>query len=330
MRPLRFVPYDDSATVPNVVVDGSPNAGTRLTLSHWPGAPTPSDLRDDLSAQIAFHASARPDLFTGIEVVTNNHFDQDGLASAYTLVHPDLATRRRDLLIDVASAGDFGTFASRDAARIAMAIAALDDDERTPIADLPDDYGDRCGVLYEWALPRLTDLLDHPERWRDLWADEDDHLSASLLAIESGEVRMDELGDVAVFTYDDRPAQPTSRFTIASEQALHPMALYRTTERMLVAHVRGRRYQLECRYETWVMLISRLVTPRRDLRDLATQLSSLETGGASWHADAPGSLTPNLRLADGHESSLDPTEWLSTVQRFLGTAPIAWNPFSSA
>ncbi|MEI7548112.1 MAG: DUF6687 family protein, partial [Actinomycetota bacterium] len=310
MRPLRFVPSDQAVDTPNVVVDGSPNAGTRLTLSHWPGSPTPPDLRDDLSAQIAFHALARPELFDGIDVVTNNHFDQDGLASVFTLVNPESARPRRDLLIDVARAGDFGTFGSRDAARIAMTIAALDDDERTPMADLPDAYGERCGALYEWALPRLTDVLDHPERWRDLWADEDDHLSASLLAIESGAVRVHELADVAVFTFGDRPAQPSTRFTIASGEALHPMSLYRTTDRLLVALVRGHRYQLECRYETWVMLTSRMVTPRRDLRILAATLDSLETSGARWHADAPSALTPLLHLADDHESAWNrPSGW---------------------
>ena len=46
-------------------------------------------LLDDLSAQIAFHALDRPELFDGIEAVSNNHLDQDGLASAYALVAPD-------------------------------------------------------------------------------------------------------------------------------------------------------------------------------------------------------------------------------------------------
>jgi len=59
MKGLRFVPDHAIAGIPNVVVDSAPNPDTRLTLSHWPGAPTPPGLRDDLSAQIAFHASVR-------------------------------------------------------------------------------------------------------------------------------------------------------------------------------------------------------------------------------------------------------------------------------
>ena len=81
MLPLRFVPEPLTTGIPNVVVDGSPNGDTVLTLSHWPGMPTPPELRDDLSAQIAFHALAEPQRFDGVDAVTNNHFDQDGLTS---------------------------------------------------------------------------------------------------------------------------------------------------------------------------------------------------------------------------------------------------------
>ena len=47
--PLRYEPYDASIGVPNVVVDGSPNASTVLTLSHWPQLRAPDGLADDLS-----------------------------------------------------------------------------------------------------------------------------------------------------------------------------------------------------------------------------------------------------------------------------------------
>ena len=123
--PLRFVAYDDLGDVANVVVDGAAAPSTRLTLSHWPGSPTPPELCADLSAQIAFRALERPRWFDAIDVVSNNHFDQDGLASVYALVDPDAALARRELVIDVARAGDFGTFTNRDAARIAIATRRL-------------------------------------------------------------------------------------------------------------------------------------------------------------------------------------------------------------
>src|SRR5262245_17179276 len=87
---MRFVPYHLLGDTPNVVVDGSATDSTVLTLSHWPGSPTPEELLDDLSAQIAFRALERPGLLDGIEAVSNNHYDQDGLVSAFTLLEPEM------------------------------------------------------------------------------------------------------------------------------------------------------------------------------------------------------------------------------------------------
>jgi hypothetical protein len=317
----------------NVVVDGSPNAGTVLTLSHWPGMPTPPELRDDLSAQIAFRALAEPQRFEGVEAVTNNHFDQDGLTSAYVLIEPAAATELHDRVVDVARAGDFGTFADRDAARIAMAIAALDDDERSPLPRevLERPYPARCAGLYEWALPRLGDLLTAPERWRDLWQDEDEHLDESLSAIADGVVTIEERPDVdlAIVRVPDGWARRSAhRFTQTWSEAVHPMAVDSSTERLRVALVQGRRYQLELRYESWVMLTSHPVLRRPDLEPLADRLTRLEHGGARWRADAPGSLTPKVRLEDGHESTLTPGRFIELVERHLATAPPAWDPFA--
>jgi Family of unknown function (DUF6687) len=74
----RFVPYPDLDGIPNVVVDGARHADTLLTLSHWPHSGTPPALKEDLSAQIAFRYLDSPDLRVDAEVVSKNHFDEDG------------------------------------------------------------------------------------------------------------------------------------------------------------------------------------------------------------------------------------------------------------
>ncbi len=96
---LRFVPYEETGDVANIVVDGSPNAGTVLVVSHWPGLPTPPHCAADTSAEMVFRYLDRgADLHQGARVVTNNHFDQDGLAGVYALLCPDGALRRRTQL----------------------------------------------------------------------------------------------------------------------------------------------------------------------------------------------------------------------------------------
>jgi hypothetical protein len=330
---LRFVPYDDLGATPNVVVDGAAAPSTRLTLSHWPGSPTPVEVRADLSAQSAFLALDRPDLFDGIDVVSNNHFDQDGLTSVYALVDPSAAVARRDLVIDVARAGDFGGFASRDAARLAIAIAAFEDPRTSPLdATLLDaPYPQTVAVLYEELLPRLTEWLDRPECVRALWEDEDAHLGESMDAIARGVVTIEEVPelDLAIVTVpDDWSARATHRFTQEWSEAVHPMAVNRATDRLRILLVQDHRFRLELRYESWVMFVSHPVLARPDLAPLAGSLTALEPGAAVWEADPPGALTPQLRLRAGDASALAPEQVRARIERFLATAPGAWDPFA--
>lgn len=191
--PLRFLPEAEAAEVPNVVVDGAPNPNTVLSLTHWPGFPAPDGLAADLSAQMVFryldegagrHHPAR--------VVTNNHFDQDGLVSVFALVDPETALAQRAFLEDVAAAGDFATYRDRRAARLSMAVAAYADPARSPLgaAALSRPYPQRNSVLYTELLDRLPALAGDLDGAKDLWADEDAELSAAEAALASGSVTL--------------------------------------------------------------------------------------------------------------------------------------------
>ena len=96
----------------------------------------------------------------------------------FALTEPDAAHTRRDRLIDIARAGDFGCFQDRDSARAAIAIASL--------ADAID------GDPYPELLGRLPEIADHPERYRAHWADEDEHISLTEAAIADGTITITE------------------------------------------------------------------------------------------------------------------------------------------
>lgn len=325
---LRFAPAHELDDVAHVVVDGGPIASTALTLSHWPGSPTPVELLDDLSAQIVFHALRRPELFAGIEVVTNNHFDQDGLAGVFALVDPDTAVAHEAQLVDLARAGDFGTFEDRDSIRLAFVLAAWDDDERSPLdpALLVGPYEERCGRLYAELVPRVPELLADVEALRPWWEHEDAHLEESLRAIDAGVVRITERPelDLAIVEVpDDWAERTTTRFTVGRSDAVHPAAIANRTERLRIATVQTGRYGLECRYETWVMFRSGPVMLRPDLRPIAARLHELDPS-AGWVARAPRALTPTLSSSD--ESELSPDAWLTIVTASLAVAPPAWDP----
>src|SRR5688572_17386910 len=159
---LAFLPFEVAAAEPNVVVDGSATPNTVLTLSHWPGSPdVPPDVQADLSAQMSFRYLDRAEPLHGpARVVSNNHFDQDGLVGVFALVDPTEALARRPLLEDLAAAGDFGTYRIRDAARASMVVSAFTDADRSPFGPLPSSYDEQTALLYTEVLGRLTELVD--------------------------------------------------------------------------------------------------------------------------------------------------------------------------
>ncbi len=333
MARLGFAGYEQTVGTPNVVVDGAPNAATVLTLTHWPGIPAPAGLADDLSAQMAFrYLDAGADRHGGAEVVTNNHFDQDGLASVFALTDPTTARRHRELLVDLAAAGDFATYRSRHAARLSMVVAGFADPERSPLpADaLARPYPEQCALLYAELLGRLPSLLDHPDAHRELWADEDADLTASEAAIAGGRVTIEEGPDLdlaVVRLPEHLDVGGGHRFGGRWVDGLHPMAVHGATDRCCVARLQGRRYDVTHRYETWVQYRSRRLRPRVDLVGLAAELNGAEATGTTWTADDVSDLTPTLRLAPGVESSLDEERFLSLLRPHLATAPPAWDPY---
>jgi hypothetical protein len=343
MGSLRFVPYGSLfEDVPSVVVDGSPAPGTVLCLSHWPGIGSPAEFQADLSAEMAFLYLSAFDRHGAAAVVSNNHFDQDGLVGVWALAHGAEAPERRALLTEVARAGDFAVTSCRDAARVSMVLSAYADPERSPLPGLGvgelADYDVMTAVLYEELLGLLGELCDDVDRWRPLWEEEDAMLTASEAALESGAVTIEEVPDIdlAVVTVPESgPHGGGHRFAgqWASASGLHPMAVNNATDRGALLTVRDRKYELTYRYESWVQFRTRLVRPRVDLAPLVESLTAAEAkagGSASWSADHVSALTPVLSLSgrDGIESALDAAVVRAAVESHLRTAPPAWDPYA--
>jgi hypothetical protein len=329
---FEFVPYHRLDGRPSVVVDGSPTDGTTLTLTHWPGFPAPAGAEADLSAQMAFRYLGLPQSLHGdARAVSNNHFDQDGLVGVFALTEPDAALEREDRLVDLAAAGDFGTYTDRAAARASMVVFAWSDLTRTPFA-LPTDESDRTGALYAEALPRLAGLVDDVDRHRDVWEAEDAVLTASEKLLASGRIAIDErpeLDLVIVDLPDDVVLEGGHRFAHEWVSGLHPMALHNATRGFALLVRQGRRYDLTYRYESWVQYRSRPVRARRDLGVLARDLSEDEPGDATWRYDTSAALAPHLRLHGADESAIDPDDLLRRLEAVLATAPPDWDPLAA-
>ena len=333
---LAYTPYEELGGRPNVVVDGSPAEGTVLCLSHWPGIGSPAELAADLSAEMAFLYLGAFDRHDGADTVSNNHFDQDGLVGVFALCEPAEALSRRDLLVEVARAGDFAVTSSRAAACISMMLATFADPARSPLPSLPADdadYAARTAMLYTEMLGRLPELCDQPERWHELWREEDATLSASVAAIASGAVRIEEVPDLDLAVVTVPPGAPSAgghRFGGDWVSGLHPMAVNNATERGALLTVRGRHYEFAYRYESWVQFRSRPIRPRVDLEPLAGRLNEAEAaagGAAEWRAQSVSGLTPVLAHAPETESGLDAALVRAEVESHLRSTPPAWDPY---
>jgi len=94
---MRFEFYHPGLDdVPKLSVDGT--VSNSLHFSHWQGNETPAQLKADTSTEIALNLVGAPnkdELTRGIELVTNNHFDTDGVLSVWTVLTGERALELR-------------------------------------------------------------------------------------------------------------------------------------------------------------------------------------------------------------------------------------------
>ena len=319
LRPITFVPYADAARVPNIIVDGAAAPGTVLTLSHWPRSGTPATLRADTSAEIVFNYLDTPSLHVDVDAASNNHFDEDGLIGLFTLVEPVIASRWRDRLVDAVTAGDFGVYRSRDAARIAFVLGTYADQATSPLplSTFAGSYAEVAANLYRELLPIVPQVLAHVDDYRQLWEADDRELAASEAALDGGIVMIephDDL-DLAIVRVPDGTAVP------------HPTALHTRTRHSRLIVVRGGSVELRYRYEGWVQFASRAIAPRVDLTSLANELSAEEQQGR-WVFDGVDAITPRLYF-DGAATALAADHVVSRMEHGLRTGAAAWNPYGA-
>src|SRR5262245_17496064 len=101
---MRFEFYHSGLdSVPKLSVDGT--VDNSIHFSHWEGNQTPAEVKADTSTGIALNLVGSPNrsvLTQGIELVTNNHFDTDGVLSVWTVLTGESALDHHDKLIAAA------------------------------------------------------------------------------------------------------------------------------------------------------------------------------------------------------------------------------------
>lgn len=310
---MQYLAYEQSAQVPNIIVDGAANVGTQLTLSHWPGNETPPELKADLSAEIVFNYLSQPDSAVSCDVVSNNHFDADGLVGLYALLNRDDAFAQKDLLLDIAGVGDFEVYKDRDAARISFVLDAWQNPKDSPLkaSIFTQSYGAVTNILYEELLPRLKRIIEKINSLEKFWKIQDDLLDDSEEALRKGIYKMSEMPeiDLAIVTMPDSNRPPA--------KAVHRMAIHNLTNCMRILLMQETNFEFYYRYETWVEYQSFKTAPRIDLQELAESLSKQESMDGRWSFGGINDLTPKLILSGDSQSKIPFESFRSQVIEFL-------------
>src|SRR5919205_2747097 len=203
---MRFEFYTDALeNVPKLSVDGT--VDNSIHFSHWEGKATPAELKADTSTEIALNLVASPNraaLTKDIELVTNNHFDTDGVLSVWTVLTGERALAHRDLLIAAAEAGDFSEYSSDDGVRVSIAIQGSDqaspnNDDGSPLARLiAGEEVDDDARAYELVLPEVERLLTNINDYESLWREGWQAVAAAIESFERGESEVTEFPETKV------------------------------------------------------------------------------------------------------------------------------------
>ena len=319
---MRFEYYSEALDdVPKLSVDGT--VSKSIHFSHWQGNETPAELKADTSTEIALNlvtSSKRNELTKNIDLVTNNHFDTDGMLSVWTVMTGERAAQYRDVLIAAAEAGDFSEYSSADGVRISLAIQGSDqvilgDDTGSPLArllagtDVNDDA--RC---YELIMPEverlLTNINDYEPLWREGWK----NIIDALESFDRGSSKVIEFADscVSLITLAPEifngegfnPTRHSAPYTAISKFARGELFV------IAIPTTDGWFYRIDYPYYSWAETVVRPQIERRDLTNVLNGLNEKDANrNGQWQPDnnelssAAKFLDTQKRLAP---SSLEP------------------------
>lgn len=336
---MRFEFYTEAlADVPKLSVDGT--VDNSIHFSHWEGNQTPAEVKADTSTEIALKLVSSPNraaLTRGIELVTNNHFDTDGVLSCWTVLNGERALPYRDLLIAAAEAGDFSEYSSDDGVRVSIAIQGSDqaspnNDDGSPLARLlAGEEVDDDARAYELVLPEVERLLinvnDYEALWRRGWEDVVGAIDSfargksSVTEYAGSKISLitlaPELFDGAGFS----PTRHAAPYTAISKFAKGELFL------IAIPTGSGWFYRLDYPYYSWAETVVRPRIERRDLISAVQLLNNRESNrDGRWQTDHR-EMTSAVKFLDGTgtlaPSQLDPSVVAEVLQHSFSLVAVS-------
>jgi hypothetical protein len=305
---MRFEFYSDAiANTPKLSVDGT--VDNAIHFSHWNGNQTPESVKADTSTETVLNVVAAPnrnELTRGIDLVTNNHFDTDGVLSVWSMLTGERALDLRDRLIAAAEAGDFSEFSSVDGVRASIVIQGSDspiDKSGSPLAqqlagkEITDE-----AQAYVLVLPHIEHVIKHTGQYEPLWRDSWARIERALDSFAKGTSHVEEIDDVKLSVVSLAPEifgpsgfdplRDAAPFTAISHHARGELFLIATPCKNSWA------YRIDYPYYSWAETVVRPKIVRRDLSQVLKQLNDLEqNASARWKVDS-SELASAARFSD--------------------------------
>jgi hypothetical protein len=306
---MRFEYYtEELANVPKLSIDGT--VGNAVHFSHWKGNETPTSVKADTSTEIALNLVAAPnreELTRGIDLVTNNHFDTDGVLSVWTVLTGERALGLREKLIAAAEAGDFSELSTKEGVRASIVIqgseSPTDEQAGSPLAQqLAGEPVNDDARAYELVLPHVERVLTHTNDYESLWGDSWNRIATALDSFAKGRSRVEEDAEtkLSIVTLAPeifssagfKPTRHSAPFTAISK--------YAHGELFMIATPLGGgwAYRIDYPYYSWAETVVRPSIERRDFSSLMDRLNELEKSTAgSWRVDN-SELTSAAKFSD--------------------------------
>jgi len=328
---MRFEFYSEAiADLPKLSVDGT--VDNAIHFSHWNGNQTPESVKADTSTETVLNVVAAPnrnELTRSIDLVTNNHFDTDGVLSVWAMLTGERALDLRDRLIAAAEAGDFSEFSSVDGVRASIVIQGSDspiDKSGSPLAQqLAGKTITDEAQAYVLVLPHIEHVIKHTGQYEPLWREQWKRIETALDSFAKGASRVEEIDDgkLSVVTLAPQifgpsgfdPSRDAAPFTAISHHARGEMFLIATPLD------KGWAYRIDYPYYSWAETVVRPKIVRRNLSELMTQLNELErSSSARWSVDS-SELASAAKFSSDNEklaaSRLEPDVVASHVRNCL-------------
>jgi hypothetical protein len=282
--------------IPKLSVDGT--VENSIHFSHWEGNETPAEVKADTSTEIALNLVGSPNrdaLTRGIELVTNNHFDTDGVLSVWTVLTGERALELREKLIPAAEAGDFSEFTNPSAMRTSIVIQGSDanpnEETGSPIAcdlageDITDD-----ARAYELVLPEVERILTRTDDYEHLWRGAWEEIESAMESFERGASKVTEFEDsgLSLITLAPEVFSPAG-FNPTRHAAPYSAISHHARGRLFIITTplnSGWAYRIDYPYYCWAETVVRPRIERHDFPQLLTELNRKETAGTGvWNLD---------------------------------------------